>query len=49
MKTYKVTRGPRYDADATMAVLEPHYLLAGTEFMGGTGGTCSPNFWTGGT
>ena len=23
-------------------------ILAGTEFMGGTGGTCPPNFWTGG-
>jgi len=23
MKTYKVTRGPHYDADSTMALLEP--------------------------
>jgi len=24
MTTYKVTRGPHYDADATMAVPEPY-------------------------
>jgi len=24
MRTYEVTRGPHYDADATMAVLEPY-------------------------
>jgi len=32
MKTYKVTRGPHYDAGATMAVPEPRYLL-GTAFI----------------
>jgi len=27
MRTYKVTRGPHYDADVIMAVLESHYLV----------------------
>jgi len=25
MRTYEVTRGPHYDADATMMVPEPYY------------------------
>jgi len=27
MRTYKVTPGPHYDINATVAVPEPHYLL----------------------
>jgi len=30
MEIYKVTRGPHYDADTTMAVPEPHYLAETT-------------------
>jgi len=27
MRTYKVTRGPHYDADATVAVPEPKFYI----------------------